>query len=76
MQPQANRDIPDNLAPDGRNYVEWVWALLDDGIDMDIGRPFAELKTEDGHQLLTKDAATYLDGQLVVAMAGRSKQGT
>ncbi len=87
MQPQATvelpaqpewepiSDIPCNLASDGRNYVEWVWALLDDGIDIDIGRPFAELKTDDGQQLLTKDAANYLDGQLVVAMAAAASKG-
>jgi hypothetical protein len=32
-------DVPNNLGADGQNYVEWMWSLLDNGIDVDPYEP-------------------------------------
>ncbi|WP_165935792.1 MULTISPECIES: hypothetical protein [unclassified Bradyrhizobium] len=61
-------DIPDNLRRDGSNYVEWVWSLLDDGIDIPRSGSFADLRTATGAPLLDPDMAAHLDEQMKVAM--------
>jgi hypothetical protein len=60
-------DVPQNLEPDGRNYVEWTWSLLDDGIDVSDQASFSALTTTDGQPLLEDDAAEYLDEQMLIA---------
>jgi hypothetical protein len=60
-------DVPQNLEPDGRNYVEWTWSLLDEGIDVSDEGSFSLLTTPDGQPLLEDDAAGYLDEQMLIA---------
>ncbi len=68
-------DIPCNLKPDGTNYVEWVAALLEDGIEVRPGRSFSDLKTDDGGVLIDAAAAAYLDKQLVIATRAAEARG-
>jgi hypothetical protein len=69
-------DIPDNLRPDGSNYVEWVWALLDDEIDIPLtGSSFAELRTPSREPLLDDWAAAHLDKQLAIARLAADERG-
>jgi hypothetical protein len=68
-------DVPDNLRRDGSNYVEWIWSLLDDGIDIPLSGSFAELRTAQDLPLLDADIAAYLDDQLKIARRGASVNG-
>jgi hypothetical protein len=68
-------EIPDNLEPDGRNYIEWTWSLLDDGIEPNDQASFSTLKTSDGQPLLADFAAEYLDEQMLVAKAAAIGKG-
>lgn len=60
-------DISDNLRSDGSNYVEWIWSLLDNGIDVPLSGPFADLRKEAGQPLLDSDIAAHLDEQMKIA---------
>jgi len=60
-------DVPDNLRRDGSNYVEWIWSLLDDGIEIPLAGSFADLRTDAGAPLLDIDVAAYLDEQMKIA---------
>jgi hypothetical protein len=68
-------DIPDNLRPDGSNYVEWVWALLDDEIDIPLTGSFAKLLTPSENPLLDDWAAAHLDKQLATARLAADERG-
>lgn len=68
-------DIPENLKPDGSNYVEWVWALLDDGIEVRPGHSFSSLQARHGDALLESRAAVFLDEQLVIATRAAALHG-
>jgi hypothetical protein len=68
-------DVPQNLKPDGQNYVEWTWSLLDDGIDVSDQASFSALRTPDGQPLLDDDAAEYLDGQMMIAKKAVVEKG-
>jgi hypothetical protein len=68
-------DIPDNLRPDGSNYVEWIWALLDDGIEIATVGSFAQLRCPSGAPLLDGAAADHLDSQLVIARRAADQRG-
>lgn len=68
-------DIPLNLGDDGRHYVAWVWALLDDGIDVDRYRSFSELEGPGGARLLAEAAAEHLDHARVLAIKAASADG-
>jgi hypothetical protein len=72
---QPISDVPDNLAPDGRNYVEWAWSLLDDGIELSSEGSFSTLKTCDGEPLLAGFAAEYLDEQMLIAKKAAIEKG-
>jgi hypothetical protein len=65
-------DVPDNLRRDGSNYVEWIWSLLDEGIDIPLSGSFAGLRTAQGEPLLDTGIAAYLDGQLKIAWRAAS----
>jgi len=88
MQPQPANDegpsengwepiseIPDNLEPDGRNYIEWTWSLLDDGNDVCDQASFSTLKTSNGEPLLAEHAARHLDEQMLIAMKAATENG-
>jgi len=68
-------DIPLNLEPDGRNYVEWTWSLLDDGIEPSDQTSFSSLRTHDGKPLLAAFAAEYLDEQMLIAKKAANDNG-
>lgn len=68
-------DVPENLEPDGRNYVEWTWSLLDDGIDVCDQASFSTLRTPDGQPLLEADVAEHLDGQMLIAKKAAVQKG-
>ena len=68
-------DIPLNLEPDGRNYIEWVWSLLDDGIEVSNEGSFSALKTDHGQPLLAGFAAEYLDEQMLIAKRAAIEKG-
>jgi hypothetical protein len=68
-------DVPYNLEPDGGNYVEWTWSLLDDGIDISGQASFSTLRTPDGQPLLEADTAEYLDEQMVIAKKAAVAKG-
>lgn len=68
-------DVPDNLRRDGSNYVEWIWSLLDDGIDIPLSGSFADLRTAQGKPLLEAGTAAHLDDQLKIARRGASLNG-
>jgi hypothetical protein len=68
-------DIPLNLERDGRNYIEWVWSLLDDGIEVSNEGSFSALKTDHGQPLLADFAAEYLDEQMLIAKRAAIEKG-
>ncbi|MCK1480548.1 hypothetical protein IVB27_38905 [Bradyrhizobium sp. 197] len=68
-------DVPENLEPDGRNYVEWTWSLLDDGIDVCDQASFSTLRTADGQPLLEAEVAEHLDGQMLIAKKAAVQKG-
>jgi hypothetical protein len=68
-------DVPYNLEPDGGNYVEWTWSLLDDGIDISGQASFSTLRTPDGQPLLEADTAEYLDEQMGIAKKAAVAKG-
>jgi hypothetical protein len=68
-------DVPENLEPDGRNYIEWAWSLLDDGIEFSSEGSFSTLKTRDGPPLLAGFAAEYLDEQMLIAKKAAMEKG-
>lgn len=68
-------DVPQNLKPDGQNYVEWTWSLLDDGIDVVDQASFSALRTPSGQPLLEADTAEYLDEQMVIARKAAVAKG-
>ncbi len=68
-------DVPQNLEADGRNYVEWVWSLLDDGIELCDRASFSTLKTSGGEPLLDSFAAKHLDEQMLIARSAAAKDG-
>jgi hypothetical protein len=61
-------DVPDNLLRDGSNYVEWIWSLLDDGIEIPRSGSFGDLRAATGAPLLDPDIAVHLDEQMKIAM--------
>ncbi len=68
-------DVPDNLRRDGSNYVEWIWSLLDDGIDIPLSGSFVDLRTETGERLPDPDMVAYLDDQMKVARRAADARG-
>ncbi|MBR1000518.1 MULTISPECIES: hypothetical protein [Bradyrhizobium] len=60
-------DVPDNLRRDGSNYVEWIWSLLDDGIEVPLSGSFTDLRTAAGEPLLDAGVAADLDEQMTLA---------
>jgi hypothetical protein len=68
-------DIPLNLEPDGRNYIEWTWSLLDDGIELSDQMSFSTLQTDDGKPLLADFTAEYLDEQMLFAKKAANQEG-
>jgi len=63
------------LEPDGRNYIEWTWSLLDDGIELSDQMSFSTLQTDDGKPLLAAFAAEYLDEQMLIAKKAANEKG-
>jgi hypothetical protein len=68
-------DVPQNLEPNGQNYVEWTWSLLDDGIEVSDQASFSTLRTPDGQPLMEDDAAEYLDEQMLIAKKAAVEKG-
>jgi hypothetical protein len=68
-------DVPMVLEADGRNYIEWTWSLLDDGIEISDQASFSALKTDGGEPLLATFAAEYLDEQMLVAKKAANEKG-
>jgi hypothetical protein len=68
-------DVPMVLEADGRNYIEWTWSLLDDGIELSDQASFSTLKTAAGKPLLAAFAAEYLDEQMLVAKKTANQEG-
>jgi hypothetical protein len=68
-------DVPQNLRNNGSNYVEWVWSLLDVGIEPGGDESLSALTTDSGRPLLTREAAEYLDNRMVVARAAAANDG-
>src|ERR1700731_4323314 len=68
-------DVPQNLKPDGQNYVEWTWSLLYDGIEVSDQASFSTLRTPDGQPLLGSDVAEHLDGQMLIAKKAVVQKG-
>jgi hypothetical protein len=68
-------DVPDNLMPGGRNYIEWTCALIDDGIEPNDQASFSTLKTNQGEPLLADFAAEYLDEQMLIAQKAAVENG-
>jgi hypothetical protein len=68
-------NVPMVLEADGRNYIEWTWSLLDDGIELSDQASFSTLKTDAGEPLLAAFAAEYLDEQMLVAKKAASEKG-
>jgi hypothetical protein len=68
-------DVPMVLENDGRNYIEWTWSLLDDGIEISDLASFSTLKTDAGEPLLAAFAAEYLDEQMLIAKNAAVEKG-
>ncbi|MHC2288690.1 hypothetical protein [Bradyrhizobium barranii] len=67
--------MPDNLRRDGRNYIEWIWSLLDDGIPIPVSESFTELRTDAGEPLLDPEIASHLDEGFRAAQGAASANG-
>ena len=72
---QPISDVPDNLEADGRNYIEWICSLIDDGIEPNDQASFSTLKTNSREPLLTDFAAEYLDEQMTIAKKAAKERG-
>jgi hypothetical protein len=68
-------DVPMILEADGRNYIEWTWSLLDDGIEVSNQASFSTLRTRVGQPLLEDYAAEYLNGQMLTATKAAVEKG-